>query len=605
MNTLDVLYSMTLLIFASLAYRNLLFDHGWEGFAEHWDDRWNFVDNPQVTEPLSWDVFVRMCTTSRINVWEPLAVLLKNVVHHFFHSAQSQRCVTLFFHALNGVMLYHLLLRVLTFSERHHQQLPQSPQLPQLPQPSAESMKLSTACFIASAIWVVHPLHAEVVGWASVQPYAPAVFFSLLSLYAYLSLLVASTTSPRTMALQSVFLFGCGLMFKSVVLPLAPIGVIALELGLGTSITNFCAHKFRLYCWVALIAVAVVVGMISMTENEATDTDMVVVNGWERCVKANSMVWMYIRNTMWPTKLRPHTRLAGDRGDGNHAYNLQLTPHARGSTLAAMYTCIVSCLCFFSSSKLFQAVVLYVWCCFLPTTGIIQHGMVQAGGDRYAYVPSLCLPFVIAAYLRCLQGRKSVFAYCLCSTLLLFSASELCNQQVQIWKNDETMMKYSLQVDPRDWRALATLIDVRRERGQEISELVTRALDVMPIHLTPGGRLRIKVALSRARLLVFQSKVDDACELYESCVVGNLVDGDNNAKIMALVNTAVCRATKMQRNKGDTSEVESVLERAVLLATESRSTELRIAAAAQGNLRQFREWQSNGFVGQIKMDLLF
>ena len=63
---------------------------------------------------------------------------------------------------------------------------------------------------------------------------------------------------------------------------------------------------------------------------------------------------------------------------------------------------------------------------------------------------------VIASFLRKLNGKRNRVACYMCVLILLFSTSELCNQQVQIWKNDEIMLQYSLVVDPQDWRALAT-----------------------------------------------------------------------------------------------------------------------------------------------------
>ena len=64
--------------------------------------------------------------------------------------------------------------------------------------------------------------------------------------------------------------------------------------------------------------------------------------------------------------------------------------------------------------------------------GIIQHGMVQGGGDRYAYVPFLCVPVVIASFLRKLNGKRNRVACYMCVLILLFSTSELCNRKKAI-----------------------------------------------------------------------------------------------------------------------------------------------------------------------------
>lgn len=419
---------------------------------------------------------------------------------------------------------------------------------------------------------------------------------------------------------RSIALFGCGLLFKSVVLPLLPVAVLCLEYMFG-SVHSF--HKNT--SMVGYLLVVGCIGWTTMLENDGSDTDMVAIASVvQRVVKANSMVWMYIRYFMWPSNLRPHYRLAGEHGDGRNAYTLGTNVHARDGTLAAMYSfaialgCVPSLLLQSRGRKMKMLLVsfVYVFICFLPTAGIVQHGMVQAGGDRYAYIPSLIVVVVVAGALRHLRHlRNNRFAH-VSIVLLLFSWSEICNQQVQIWKNDETMMKHSLQVDPRDWRALATLIDVRRERGQDISELVTRALDVMPIHHTPGGRLRIKVALSRARLLVFQNKRDAACALYDQCIASNIegadsggggggVDGDHNAKIMALVNSAACRCAEVKyTHLATVLEIKHAFEWAIKLSASSL-TDKEVADFANTNIVQFYRWQQKGFVGvQKKLDHL-
>ena len=628
MNTTTSSYQhvVFLVVLSTWSYRALLFHPSeWNEYCEHWDDRANFLVSPHVTSSPSFSSFYTMCTTSSINVWEPYGNLLKNIIFAIGGTAWTQRITSWFFHTSSSILLYFLsqnMLRLFLSTD------------PTTSTPDAGTdhsyMATSTCCFVGTAIWLCSPLHAEVIGWASVQPYTPAVFLSLCSLHVYVSNFQHRT---RTFMVHSIALFGCGLLFKSVVLPLLPVAVLCLELLFGS--VHSCYKNTSIVGYWLVVGC---IGWITMLENDGSDTDMVAIASLvQRVVKANSMVWMYIRYFMWPSSLRPHYRLAGEQGDGRNAYTLGTNVHARDGTLAAMYSfaialgCVPSLLLQSRGQKMKMKTVLvvsfmYVFICFLPTAGIVQHGMVQAGGDRYAYIPSLIVVVVAASALRHLRNNR--FAH-VSIVLLLFSWSEICNQQVQIWKNDTSMLHYSLQVDPNDWRALATLVSVQRERGEDVYALVTRTLHAMPQHHIQEGKnsiVRVKIALSRAGLLALQNKHDAACTLYDQCIVFNteggdrggggggrrrrggtarIIDGDHNAKLMALVNSAACRCAKVNfANSNLVLEIKHAFEWAIELSASSL-TDKGVADFANSNLVQFYRWQQEGFVGvQKKLDHL-
>ena len=647
MNAVNATFThVTLLVgLAIWTYRSLLFySKEWEGYCEHWDDRSNFLVNPHAQSSLSFSTLYSMCTTSRINVWEPGSHLLKNAVFSFGGGAWAQRCMTWIFHTASSVCLYFFSKKALTLYENdidHGSKCVNDCNSDYDSDSDSDHdsngrdvrgahsevndmcMPRSTACFIGAAVWLVHPLHSEVIGWASAQPYAPAVFLGMCSLFTYLSYFEQRT---HTLMLQSILLFGCGLLFKTVILPLLPVAVLALEVVFG-SIKN----TFQNMSMVGYLIVGGWVGWIGMIENNGSDTDMVAISSWmQRCVKANSMIWMYVRLFLWPSTLRPHYRLPGTFGDGRNAYTLGVNFSALDGTIAAMYTGVAALLCVQSFSsltslllrpsmqwKIFVASFMYICVCFVPTAGLIQHGMVQAGGDRYAYVPSLVAVVLVAAGLRCVHHNRWVY---LCAFLFLLTNSEMCNQQVQIWKNDETMLQYSLKVDPHDWRAFVTLIDARHERGEDVSTLVAKALDVMPHYQTAdhSRTLRIKIALSTAHLLLLQNDWTAACALYEKCVKyrapvdggTHLIDGDHNANIMALINAATCRCIGIQEMDAEVVEsaADEIQHFLQLAATSAASdlTEKRIADVARYNLMQFQQWQEKGFLGNTaQMDLLF
>src|SRR5262249_51097749 len=77
--------------------------------------------------------------------------------------------VNLLFHALNGVLLYFVTLVVLRRI-----------------MPEIDVRALAASAGLATAVFALHPLRAEVVGWASAQPYLPCTCLTLLTILAYL-----------------------------------------------------------------------------------------------------------------------------------------------------------------------------------------------------------------------------------------------------------------------------------------------------------------------------------------------------------------------------------------------------------------------------------
>jgi hypothetical protein len=130
---------------------------------------------------------------------------------------------------------------------------------------------------------------------------------------------------------------------------------------------------------------------------------------------------------------------------------------------------------------------------WLPVCGIVQHGMVQLGGDRYTYLPDMALaPLIGALVSHAVQidattqikstdkstgtmkkevsneiptsaGRFRVVAWavrCVIVFALISALSTmLCLESrwlLNTWKSDEHAFKHGLKVDPNDWRILDT-----------------------------------------------------------------------------------------------------------------------------------------------------
>src|SRR5262249_45520774 len=114
---------------------------------------------------LRWD-----WTTLHVGVYQPLAWMLLGAEYACFGlQPWGYHLSSLALHALNTVVLFVLTLTLLARSRKWKR-----------------SWQLSLSAAVAVALFAVHPLRAEVVAWASCQPYLPCALFLMLAVLAYL-----------------------------------------------------------------------------------------------------------------------------------------------------------------------------------------------------------------------------------------------------------------------------------------------------------------------------------------------------------------------------------------------------------------------------------
>lgn len=155
---------------------------GWD-FWYMWDDRTNFVENEVLKRPLSLQTLYDMFTLVRLHVYEPLGWLLKfAVVQSVGLDAWSVRMVSVVIHFGAGFILAKVSALVLDIDYM----------LTQLKRPGSAGLQLRQrrkhshlhfhACCMSTAVFMVHPLHVEVVAWPSAQPYTLSGLFSCWAL---------------------------------------------------------------------------------------------------------------------------------------------------------------------------------------------------------------------------------------------------------------------------------------------------------------------------------------------------------------------------------------------------------------------------------------
>ena len=92
---------------------------------------------------------------------------------------------------------------------------------------------------------------------------------------------------------------------------------------------------------------------------------------------------------------------------------------------------------------------------------------------------------------------------------VLFSVTR---QQIQVWRNEEQMLVYSISVDPADWRMIDIYAEFLYKAGRE--DEASRYIFLSRMY-SPPPEQGIKSYLHHAKLHVMQNDLATACDMYD------------------------------------------------------------------------------------------
>jgi tetratricopeptide (TPR) repeat protein len=422
--------SIIMYALAVLAFNSSLSEDGAKEFVTL-DDEDNFVKNDGykgfTQEHLEW-----MWEAKHLDVWEPVAWFLKALVWSSFGlNAARWRDVQIFSHATGGALLYALCLRVLGRYLSHNRK------------------QQALACAFGAAFWTLHPLRAEVVGWISCISYNFGVNFVVGSMLFYHQYLV---TRQRSIVLSAACYIGAAVCFSLALACKTP--TISTIFGF-LFIDAFTQPKRLLPVskWLhpvsavtdKLVFVALALFTVQMAapgddpcENPRTPGVCLTVK--DRFIRACWALSFYLRMTVWPTQHMPHYALEpAEQGMDfdvaeyilpcimmptitliavpvflRELYNIATSKSAETTSVPNSTTPKAA------SWLTVRFVVSAAWLFYitwsLPAIGIIQHGVLTMGADRYHYLPALvvapvmALLYVKAAYLSNDNKNKNTYS---------------------------------------------------------------------------------------------------------------------------------------------------------------------------------------------------
>ena len=417
------------------------------------DDEEYITVNKHVITGLSWDNFRWAFTNNEAANWHPLTWLSHQLDCTLFAlDAGAHHFINLLFHVVNTLLVF-VFLRGAT---------------------GAVWRSALVAAFFA---W--HPLHVESVAWASERKDTLSTFFFLLTLIAY-----ARYTQERSKAEEigsppetpggttlrywfyalTLFLFGCGLMSKPMVVTL-PFVLLLLDFW---PLGRILDAEFRIQNLKVLLLEKIPIFALSM--GGSVVTYLVQIGGgaewktplFDRLANAGVAYARYVAKTFWPTDL------------------VILYPHPKHwpvllSLGAAVVLVAWTILCVRHWRR--QPYLTVGWFWFLgtlvPTIGIVQVGA-QSMADRYSYIPSIgffiALVWAAAELVRAKPERKNLFlilgggalAGCLLVTTI----------QINYWRNSISLFLHAIEVTQNNYVAANCLGKAFEKAGDKTRALV-------------------------------------------------------------------------------------------------------------------------------------
>jgi Flp pilus assembly protein TadD len=406
----------------------------WNGFVE-WDDQVNLYENPEY-RGLTWPQIRWMFTSVLMGHWIPLTWLTFGLDYVLWEMRPfGYHLTSLVIFAANASAFYlvarRLMRRATSFGEG--------------------ALRLSAV--IATLFFALHPLRAESVGWATERRDVLSGLFFLLTVLMYLKAQDQSGTRRRWVLASSVGTYILALVSKASVMVLPP-ALVVLDVyplrRLGGHWRDWVGSEARAV-WLEKIPFAVL-GVAGAAVTYYAQNANLFITPLERypLTARPAMVfyslWFYLEKTVMPRGLSPLYELPAQVS----LLDPQFLFPALGVT--AITTTVVLLRQRWPAGL---AVWVYYAIALGPVIGIVHSGH-QLTNDRYSYLPGMGFALLVGAAAGAVvrAGAAGVLRPPLVKAVLgllvvwLGGLAYLSTQQVQIWRDTESLWRYALEADP-------------------------------------------------------------------------------------------------------------------------------------------------------------
>jgi len=383
----------------------------------NFDDNGYITENVRVQQGITLQNVQWALTTTYFSYWHPLTWLSHMLDWHLFGAnASGHHLMSLFLHIGSVIFLFLFL-----YKTTNH---------------------IWPAAF-AAALFSLHPLRVESVAWASERKDVLNIFFTVLCFYAYA--FYADEKKVSRYVLCMLF-FVLAVMSKPMAVTL-PFVLLLLDYwplnrwgnpyhentkkGFS-SVIKLIVEKIPFFC----VSLAASAGAIWAQSKEGTVASLDNVPFMIRTSNAIVAYVSYLGKLLWPVNLAVF-----------YPYEYVLPPW-KILFSAAVILVITLIVMYYIRKKPFLFVGWYIYLgTLVPVIGLVQVGS-QAMADRYTYVPSLGITFVLAWGIPSIIENQKLRKRFLAPVAVIFLSllMLLTWQQCHYWKNSVTVFIHAISV---------------------------------------------------------------------------------------------------------------------------------------------------------------
>jgi len=505
------------------------------------DDHVYIWDNPHIRDGLTLEgiawAFQAGLTDLRgfADYWQPMTFLSRMTdISLFKFKAGMHHLTNLFFHLLNVILLYLFIWRI---------------------------SRQSRLSFFIAALFALHPLQAEILGWVTARKDVLSLFFGLITMHVYVG---AKNANSLRKSILLAFCFATSLMAKPmmITLPILLLLVDAWQMEINgepwtwTKWRSLCLNKWPLFLMIALYLPIPFLG-------QPRAFDFELNNPLVRGITAYSF---YIGKLLLPVNLSLYGPIPET-----------VLPLGK-ILLSAIFLCVISGILYWFSRRNIAILIGWLWFC-MACLPIISLPI----ADRFMYMPMIGFWLIILSILEMTLQNKKVLN-CILGCVLVFFIVQSFNQ-VAVWKSNETVLKRALEFSNDNYAAHNVLGAVYGKQGNFplAMKYLKEAIRIRPTRDKPYNNVGM--------ILEMQGRPAEALEYYEKSLSLNPTDFRTISNIGIIF-----------IRQGDTRKGIEYFERAIRLSPkmESLQNNLAIAYFKEGNIQRAEE-----LAGQIESPYVY
>ncbi len=380
----------------------------------NWDDVPYVIENSTI-KSWTWGNLKSMFTTYTFGNYHPLTLLSLSIDYHIAKLNPN-------WYHLNNVLL-HLFNTLLVFK---------------LINLITGNSKIA---LITMALFGLHPIHVESIGWISERKDVLYAFFYLFSLTSYLKYKITNLAGYYRLSLIFFFL---SILSKGMAVSLPPI-LLLIDWLMGYKIMD----RKNLIEKIPFFLLSFFFGIVAIYAQKSADA-ITANDTWsfhERFILAGYAFMKYIFNLVWPLNLSPLYPYPIKIGNN---LPLDVWLYGLASLLLAIF---ILAMWWLRSTGLYIRWICFGFAFFFITIFMVLQ-LLPVGkyimADRYAYMPSIGFCFIVALGFCYVDERiKTVkpVLYFISLFYLLFISIVTYNQG-KIWKDDVSLWSKAIQCFP-------------------------------------------------------------------------------------------------------------------------------------------------------------